>query len=180
MSIYYKDYLWKEGIPYGVMPLEIPTGEYYKIPMDPYRKYISIEKYLNGALQKIIYDSVLIDFRKLKQADHTAWQKTVISESPEKTICLLRDQNDRVIFEEIHSFKEAFCKECLLKSAHGIPLSIHRMSYTKLGDPFNGVILFDLNEHPVMLKHYEADGETGEFTLLLKEDWSPSLLPKEV
>ncbi|MGZ3633348.1 MAG: hypothetical protein ACXU9U_04950 [Parachlamydiaceae bacterium] len=44
MSKYYRDYIWKEGIPYGIEAIESFETITYKIAMDPYRKRIAIEK----------------------------------------------------------------------------------------------------------------------------------------
>lgn len=178
MHKYFKDYFWKEGIPYGANAIDEPSNFSalsYKIVMDPYRKHISIESYLNGQFSTAVYDSVLLDFRHLKVAAQTAWQKSVIHDNQGNVNCIIRNQDDRILFLESHFFQQGFCRECRVLSVHGIALSTHRMFYTALGDHFNGVILFDRNSHPVMLKRYDVDGETGEFTQLLKEDWNMSV-----
>lgn len=169
----FKDYIWKDGLPYGVDFVEDPFqfyGPTYKIVMDPYRKRISIEKYLKGLFEGIIYDSALLDFRHLKKPEQMAWEKTT-QQNNGATECLIRNQDDRVLFIESYSFEGKRCRECCVKSVHGFPLSLHRMYYTALNDSFDGVVLYDSNEHPVMMKRYEIDSETGEFTTLLEEKW---------
>ena len=56
-------------------------------------------------------------------------------------------------------------------------LSVHRMYYTHLGDPFNGVILFDAIDKPVMFKRYEFDNETCQFSNLMEEQWDMESFP---
>lgn len=174
MSKHFKDYIWKGGIPYGIHPVnenEGLTPLSYKIVMDPYRKRISIEKYEQDAFDAVIYDSALLDFRHLKAPEQHAWQKTVVSESENTITCMIRNQDDRILFLETHLFSDGLCRECRVKSPHGCLLSIHRMFYTRMKDSFNGVILFDINEHPVMLKKYAVDPHSGEFTDLLEANW---------
>lgn len=171
MTEHYDDYLWKDGIPYGVGKTQDKDRNItYKILMDPYRKHISIEQYGKGAFKKVIYDSQLLDFRKLKPAEQNAWQKETMAENSEP-ISLIRNQDDRIVYMETYTFDNNLCRECRAHSPHGIPLSRQRMYYKELGDTFNGVILYDCNDHPVMSKTYEFDVETGEFTDLINENW---------
>lgn len=173
MTKYYRDYRWIDGIPYGIDPIEeIVSMDTYKIVMDPYRKRISIEKYSLGQFFTVIDDSYLLDFRHLKKPEQTAWQKLPILEEPDQTVCLIRDQDDRVLFLETHLFSKELCRECRVNSPHGIPLSVHRMFYTIYHDPFDGVILYDSNEHPVMMKRYEFDAGLQQYTTLLEEQWN--------
>ena len=46
------------------------------------------------------------------------------------------------------------------------------MYYRRFHDSFDGVILYDIEERPVMMKTYEVDPLTGEFTNLLAEEWN--------
>lgn len=177
MSKLYKDYFWKEGIPYGMGTLESHenvSSEAYKIVMDPYRKRISIEKYIGEKFNGVIYDSALFNFRHLKPAEQMAWQKFTILETPEKIESLIRNQDDRVVVREVYSFEKGFCRECQAFSPQGYPISIQRMYYTALNDPFNGVVLFDTLQHPVLYKKYSVNEETGEFAELLEEQWDMS------
>jgi hypothetical protein len=170
MSAHYKKYVWKNGIPYGVSAIDVSSQEEetYKIIADPYRKRISIEKYLGGTFSNLIYDSYLLDFRHLKKPELTAWQVTSREETHESFI---RNQDDRLVFIETYHFQDHLCRGCLVKSPHGILLSTHKMYYHHLGDSFNGVVLFDANEVPVMKKEYEFDSEQQEFTTLIAEQW---------
>lgn len=170
MSKYYNDYVWKDGIPYGINALNDHTGMAYKIAMDPYRKRIAIESYENKQFRAVIYDSGLLDFRHLKPAEQTAWQKVTLSESNEKVIAAIYNQDDRLILIETYHFEDRFCRCCISTSGHGIILAEQKIFYKNLGDPFNGVILYDTNQHPVMFKQYEND-DLGEFTDLLEEIW---------
>lgn len=172
MTKYYKDYYWKDGVPFGIQPIdEIAKTDSYKIIMDPYKKRISIESYLKGQFSTTLYDSLLLDFRQLKKPEQTAWQKIPINESQDLMVCLIRDQDDRVLFIETHIFIDNLCRECRVSTPHGISLSVHKMVYKNLGDPFDGVILYDHNEHPVMYKRYEFDEKEQQFTNLLEEEW---------
>lgn len=172
MTKYYRDYYWKDGAPRGCEPIEeITQGDSYKIVADPYNKRISIERYMRGQFFTVVYDSALLDFRQLRKPEQTAWQKLPITENVDMTVCLIRNQDDRIIFLETHYFVDSLCRQCQVSSPHGIPLSTHRMYYKILGDPFDGVVLFDHHDHPVMCKHYEFDEITQQFTTLLEEQW---------
>jgi hypothetical protein len=173
MSQFYKKYCWKGGIPYGLGTSETGKleGVLYKIVMDPYRKRISIEEYFGEKFSAIIYDSALLDFRHLKTMDQSKWEKTTLEDTPEKTVCLIRNHDDRIVFIETYRFEGNFCRECQTHSPHGFLLSTHQMFYTQLKDPYNGAILYDQNNRIVMRKIYNADQHTGEFTELFSEEW---------
>ncbi len=178
MFKHFQDYYWKEGKPYGsqeVEPIEAPIS--YKIAVDPYYKRFSIEKYQYTGFDKVIYDSCLLDFRHLTLKDQMAWQREILKEEKDLSICLLRNQDDRAILIETLSFENNQCRTCQTNSVHGIPLSIHRMYYQCLQDSFDGVILYDIEKRPVMIKVYETDRVTGEFTNLLMEDWNMQIPP---
>lgn len=169
--MFFKDYYWEEGIPKGKGNTEPAEGhETYKIVSDPYRKRISIEKYHGMILSEVIYDSIFLDFRQLRKGELMAWQTEKIEESLDQMICLIRNQDDRVVFRETHEFKQGYCRQCLVHSPQGTLLSIHKMSYVSFQDPFNGVVLYDANKHQVMMKKYDID-EQGSFTNLLEESW---------
>lgn len=181
MFKYFRDYYWRGGKPYGidvVNPLE--TSPSYKIIVDPYFKRFSVEKYCDNRFDKVVYDSLLLDFRHLTLINQTAWQREIIEEKEDQTVCLLRNQDDRAILLETLTFEKDQCRSCRMSSVHGLPLSEHRMYYNRLQDPFDGVVLYDLEGRPVMMKLYEVDPLTGEFTTLLKEEWDmqtpPSIL----
>lgn len=168
---HYHDYFWKEGIPYGLEALDENTKveESYKIVMDPYRKRISIEKYSWGQFLFTVYDSALLNFRHLKQTEQQSWHKMPVQESSNSIECIIRDQDDRVLFLEAYTFQQNYCKKCVATSSQGVILSIQEMHYKILGENENEVILYDSNKHPVLQKIYDADPLTGEFTTLTKE-----------
>jgi hypothetical protein len=175
MSKYFSDYVWKDGIPYGIAPLDdvsISHSKSYRILMDPYRKRIAVEKYESGDFHSVIYDSAFFNFRHLKPAEQVAWSKTIIKETADQVVSMIRNQDDRIIVIETYRFQDHLCRECSSTSPHGIPISMQKMFYTKLHDPFNGVILSDNNNHPVMFKRYAHDEDTGEFTELIEEQWN--------
>src|ERR1700722_17709087 len=103
MSNFYHDYLWKNGIPYGLgTSLEAISGdkEVYKIAMDPYRKRSAIEKWHSGKFLQVIYDSALLDFRHLQPSEQTAWHKVNVHEDNDNVVSEIRNQDDRTILIE--------------------------------------------------------------------------------
>lgn len=173
----HENYVWKAGKPYGIGNCTgqgVESSIHYKIVADPYYKRISVEKYNQDGFSSIAYDSALFDFRKLKPEEQNAWQKSQIIETPLKTICHIRDQDDRLILIEEYSFYQEFCRTCHSFSPHGILVSIQKIFYTCLGDPFDGTILYDCNEHPVMYKKYRTNPVTNEFSELIEEEWDMS------
>lgn len=178
MFKHFQDYYWKDGKPYGRTEVVDPTLTpfSYKIIVDPYYKRFSVEKYHYAHFDKIIYDSYLLDFRHLTLKDQTAWQREVMREEKDSSHSLLRNQDDRAILSETLIFEGEQCKECTTHSIHGIPLAVHRMYYRSHHDRFDGVILYDMEKRPVMMKMYEIDLLTGEFTNLLLEEWNMQTL----
>lgn len=174
MIKYYRNYFWKEAIPYGFQMVTENAELSYKIVMDPYRKRISIEKYLRGKFAELIYDSAHLDFRHLKPAQQLAWHKIVVEETPTKVVSAIRNQDDRLVLIETYTFEESFCRQCIARSPQGNFISRQQIYYTALNDSFNGVVLYDSNEHSVMFKRYACDEATGEFTDLLEEQWDMS------
>jgi hypothetical protein len=173
MFKHFQDYYWKEGKPYGRKAVEPCLAACsYKIVVDPYYKRFSIEKYNYAHFDRVIYDSYLLDFRHLTLKDQMAWQREVVREDKDSSVCLLRNQDDRAILTETLLFEDEQCRECTTRSVHGITLCVHRMYYRSLKDRFDGVVLYDNEERPVMLKMYETDPLTGEFTNLLFEEWN--------
>jgi len=170
----YRDYIWQKGIPVGQGRLSEPDvdapSSAYKIVVDPYRKRFTIECYQGPVFQCLVYDSQLLDFRHLKPATQQGWQREVIHQSDSEIICLIRNQEERLLYRELHSFAGSLCRECRITSLHETLLSTHRMYYTHLGDRFNGTLLYDSNHHLVLAKRY-ACGTGGEFTDLLEERW---------
>ena len=171
LSKHYSDYFWKDGKPQGIGTTSSLSNVTYKIIADPYYKRISIEKYIDGSFKSLVYDSALFDFRDLKPDRQTAWQKITISETKNTMVCHLRNQDDRLVVIEEYFFEHSLCRECKAYSPQRILLSIQKMHYKALNDSFNGVLLYDANEHPVLYKHYEIDSSGQEFAQLLEEQW---------
>ncbi len=174
MTKFYKDYTWKEGAPYGIQPLDLPeeVENSYKVVSDPYGKWRSVELYLWGKFNKIIYDSQLLNFRKLHPSEQIGWERELIAETEESSKYLIRNQDDRVVLLEEQFFQNGDCVTCMISSPHGTLLSVHRMFYEVRGDAFNGVILCDANDRPVMQKKYTVDECSGQFMDLLEECWN--------
>ena len=118
-----------------------------------------------------MYDSAVFDFRWLKPAAQVGWQKETLYESDSEVTSLIRTIEDRVILKEVYRFDGPFCLDCHAFSAQGIPVSVQKIYYTTRGDAFNGVVLYDMNRHPVTFKRY-ATGPDGQFTELLEEHWT--------
>jgi hypothetical protein len=178
MSIHYKQYIWKEGFPVALGSSDPALSpESFKVISDPYRKRISIEKYHYQEFEKIIYDSALLSFKDLKKPEQTGWDIKITDNKNGISQGWLRNQDDRLIAIETYQFDENLCRACKVHSPHGFYLSVHRMYYTHLGDPFDGVILFDANDKPVMFKRYEFDKETCLFSNLMEEQWDMESFP---
>lgn len=169
-------YHWKKGRPKGVEPVRDASSHptTYKVVHDPYFIHITLEKYHFGKFQELIYDSQLLNFRKLNPRDQHAWSRETVQIEKNSTACVIRDVNDRILYLETHYFDGNFCTSCEVKTPHGWLISTHRMYLQKRGDPFNGVILYDRNSIPVMKKVY-AVSESDEFTDLLQEEWEITL-----
>lgn len=174
MIKHFKDYYWKAGKPIGKEVIDPSSPISYKIIVDPYFRRFSVEKYLEGTFDRVIYDSYLLDFRHVKPHEQAAWQREITEESDQKMVCFLRNQEDRAILIESHTYENGQARSCTLHSIHGIELSTHRMFYKALNDPFDGVVLYDIENRPIMKKTYEVDSESGEFTTLLSENWEMS------
>ena len=170
MPILCLDYYWSHGVPKGNSIALENAPEAYKIVDDPYHKRYSVERYRKGRFVEVIYDSALLDFRHLKPAAQQGWQREEITRTDTTIECLLRNQEDRVVFLEKHTFETHLCRKCEVFSPYNMLCSVHQMHYTALGDEWNGVILWDRNQHPVMVKRYQSL-ESGEFGELLEEQW---------
>lgn len=172
MFKFYRDYYWKNGLPYGQGPLaEGAGGDAFKIVMDPYRKRVSLERYKNGSFVGVDYDSQWLNFRHLKPENQMQWQREAITDNGSSCVNLIRDHDDRIILKEVIEFEGEFCRACRVYIPSGLPISVHRMSYKILSDPFDGVTLYDNNEHIVLRKFYGFDEAEKTFTELLKEEW---------
>ncbi|MEX1012923.1 MAG: hypothetical protein WD595_03135 [Waddliaceae bacterium] len=167
MSKHYLSYSWKNGTPYGISSVESPKKDQvtFLILSDPYLKRISVEKCIGGLFESLIYDSYLLDFRKLRPEFQLAWGRESLNEG----VNLVRDQDDRVVVKEICTFDGNRCRQCDLYSPHGFLLGIQMIHYKELGDPYNGVTLYDALHQPVLIKKYSLNTETGFFDKLEEE-----------
>lgn len=175
MSVYYRDYIWKDGLPYGVDPVPESAQISYKVLSDPYHRQVFIEKYVDGRFSSLIYDSRLLNFRKLNPQNQTAWERTIVSETEERIVAHIRNEDDQLIVIETMDYVDGLCRLCRLESPQGIFLSEHRMHYKCLGDAYDGVAMFDSNDHQVLLKKYTFDEESRQFTDLLTESWESAI-----
>lgn len=177
MSQQFRDYIWKNGKPQGIRVVDpqsladcsVDLGITYKIIADPYYKRISIEKYCDHRFIGAVYDSAIFDFRHLKQAEQNAWHKISVSGDSQHNVSHIRNQDDRLILIEEYHFENQYCRECCTTSPHGVVLSRQKILYEHLGDPFNGVILYDSNEHVVMYKKYSVNTLDYTFNELLED-----------
>jgi len=169
---FYQDYYWKNGRPCGAGVISPDKELVFKIIADPYFKHISVEQYKNGNFALLIYDSKLLDFRQLRQELPPAWEKT-----QEKGRTIIRDQNDRIAWIETYEFIGEQCRKCIVHSPHGIHLSTHQIYYSALGDPFDGVELFDSAGKMVMRKYYLLT-EEGDFGQVSEEIWDMQAIIK--
>lgn len=166
------DYFWKNGAPALINHRKGPLAEgiSFKLISDSYQKHLTLEMYRDGAYDHTIYDSLILDFRKLKPVDQTGWRQEIAARGKDEHKVLIRDLDDRVIHIECHTFENSICRKCLIYSCHGWLAAYHKLFYVTLGDSFNGVILFDTHHKPVVIKKYDVDG-SNDFTTLKSETW---------
>ena len=167
-------YHWKNGIPIGTRATkqaESCSSISFKVISDPYRKRFSVEKYAAGQFVEVIYDSGLFDFRHLRSEETDAWQKEPLEETEGKIRSLIRNMDERVILIEEAHFRDNECTECRIFSPHGIWIATQKVFYQSQGASFNGAILFDRMDKPVLIKRYCLDEEKALFTTLLSEEW---------
>lgn len=150
-------------MPIGLEPIDATSPVSYKIIKDPYKKRISLERYHNGSFEKVIYDSALFDFRKLLAPEQKVWQQSGAG--------LIRDEDDRVILQEQYTFENSLCRIVTLHSPHGVVFACQKMYYTKLGDPFDGAILYDPEETPIFWKKYALEEQTNEWSHVTDQGW---------
>lgn len=172
----YLDYYWKNGKPVGAGFGSINDNQAFKVIRDPYGKRYSVEKYALGKFVEIVYDSSLFDFRHLKSEETSAWQRENLEELPELTRALIRSMDERIILREESYFKDGICHSCKIFSPHGVFVGTQNILRTSSGDLFNGVILHDCLNRPVVIKKYSID-ESNSFTELLGEQWDHKSVP---
>ncbi len=137
MHHYYKEYRWQKGKPLGITQTENLSGTTYRIVADPYQKWITLEAYLEGHFQRLIYDSRFLDFRKLTPTDQAAWRKEKISEEE----AWIFNEDDRLILHERCSDKEI-----LISSPYGFLVARYELPEGAEG----AITLYDSNGHVVI------------------------------
>ncbi len=162
------DYYWKDG-----MPQAIAEGDTYRIVSDPYKKWITIEKYRGQHLVEIVYDSHLLDFRSLKPLMQIGWRKEMIIDTRNLVKQWIFNEDDRAILIEEMLYEKGYCRKCRILYPCGRLLSEHHLHYKALHDKFNGMILNDANAHPVMMRVYK-EFQHGEWVELQQESWQLS------
>lgn len=176
---FYRDYFWKKGVPVGHYPVDQSAPESFRVITDPYRKRISLERYLNGTFQEIVYDSNLFDFRLLKKEEES-WQREITEETGSYIRACIRSNEERVILIEEAHFEGSLCRFCKFISPHGVLIATQKIHYKPLGDSFDGVILTDKLNRSILIKEYAQGIEPGEFGALLREIWehAPMISPQ--
>lgn len=162
----YRDYCWKKGVPTGIHLLQKPSDFYYKIVTEPYHRYYVVEEYRQGMFFTISYDSQLFDFRLLQPSSQVGWQKEPFGEDT----YLIRNLEERIVLKEQYDYRAERCICCKAYSPHGPLISTQKIFYKEFNDPFNGVVLYDSANKPVMIKFYTLD-EKGDFNEVIKEEW---------
>lgn len=157
MHHYYRDYGWEEGRPIGIGKITREASLCYRLVSDPYQKWLSIEMYREGQFATLIYDSRLLDFRRLTAQAQAAWRKERI-DSRESWIY---NEDDRLILKERYSEMA-----CAIYSPHSLLLC----RYALLKDEAR-VVLYDSHHHLVMTQQYRVFAD-GEFIDLQEENWS--------
>ena len=161
------DYSWSNGrpVPLDSVPLDSLDLRHYRLITDPYGKRTTIELHKDGFLQRCIYDSDLMNFRKLSELEDLDVTRDKIEGG-----AVIRNDEDRALWMEYYRFDGDICVGAEIRSPHGSLIGVQDISYTKLGRPFNGVILRDAEAKAVTMKTYRVD-EEGEFLELLEEHW---------
>lgn len=159
MYPFFNDYMWRKGKPYGIGKVTSDAPLAYRIVTDPYQKWISIELYRQGDFEALIYDSRLLDFRRLSAHNQIGWRKEAINSDE----AWIYNEDDRIILRE-----KVTPSACLIYSLHEILLCRYVFRTEKAR-----VILYDAHSHPVMMQSYRIY-EEGEFIDLQKEEWSLS------
>lgn len=166
----YDDYYWDKGVPKGRKRTTPKEKTSYKILSDPYRKRFSVEEYLEGSFQKILYDSNLFDFRSLFKGEDASWQRETLSETATSAHTLIRNMEERIVLkEELCYDSQGNCTGCTLYSPHGVLLGQQTILDRTHGAPFDGVEFRDASGRIVLQKEYEKNKETGAFENLIRQ-----------
>lgn len=171
MHLFFRDYRWKNGKPYGVDRSNGKEGIAFRLVSDPYQKWLSIEEYCEGIFRRILYNSHFLDFRILKAAGgQPAWRRERINEVEG----WIFNEDDRLILQERCCFEGVFCLECQIFYPGGPLIALEKMSYLERGDGFNGLVLYDISGRPVMRRTYRECIE-GNFEEFEKQEWDVNL-----
>ncbi len=147
----YKDYVWSKGVPIGKEALpenDVRKAEKsYRILQDAYAKWISIERYERGVFQYCVYDSRLLDFRKVFDSEgKDLWYREVLSSDekghPERAAVF--NENDQVLLIEQYQYEGEVQVAVHWLSSHGVLLAIQKIQHQK-GDVQSS--LFDAENH---------------------------------
>jgi hypothetical protein len=167
---FFTNYYWEKGRPKGTGLAKKPEKNCFRIITDAYFKRYIVERYDQGLYQETLYDSFLLDFRKLDSKNQLGWQKVCVFSTKEKEIHRLLDLEERTILVETSYFKEGLC---LLTESHhpqGTLVCKNQLLYKQFGDNINGSMLLDRGGRVVALKEYKFCQERV-FTDLLYENW---------
>lgn len=149
MHHYFRDYLWKDGKPYGVHKTPFSSEAIlYRLVSDPYQKWITIEIYNKGSFQNILYDSRFLDFRKLTPTNQNAWRR----QSVDETEAWIFNEDDRLILKEVCLYKEEICREVKIYSPYHLLICCYEMEE----GPAGPVSLWDSNGHRVMSRTFDS------------------------
>lgn len=170
MEHYFCDYCWRKGRPYGKKQTERSASVAYKIVTDPYHRRYSIERYVSGRFESVVYDSILLDFRRLNESWYDAWERELVESSERHVVTILKDEEGRARIRETSHYRGGVPVQCDLESIHGVLVAVQKIYRTSFDDPWNGVILLDREGRPVMQKLYDIV-DVGEFGALREEHW---------
>lgn len=171
--MFYRDYVWIKGKPQGRenSSSHAPeTVDRYKIVKDPYGKRHSLEWYLEGKFQGIIYDSNLFDFRLCVSKMESSWQKIDMEMIDNHPAAIIRDHDDRTIAEERYVFTHGLCTECRIHYPGGPLVAVQKMFYETGKEEPSAVALFDQHIKPVGIKIFgQKDPDKG--AICIYESW---------
>jgi hypothetical protein len=144
---FYRDYAWKKGSPHGFKRGAHLKGISYRILSDSYQKKVVIERYKNRKFDLCIYDSSLIDFRKLKnQEGKELWYSEELSfKKSDLESALVRDECDRAVVIERYHYLEGTLVETEIFTPHQILIARQKFTY--------------FSEDQLLMKFYDVEGK---------------------
>ncbi len=127
-ELYYRDYTWIKGRPFVTGKGGVFQGLSYKILSDSYQKKIVIERYQDGAFDRTIYDSSILDFKTIKKSEgKELWYREEI----EKGVALIRDECGRVIALEKFYYNKRNLEQTEIYSPHKVLIARQNFIYLK-------------------------------------------------